>query len=221
MSHSDRAEQRIVGERTVRGHAVGGHTVGIVLAAGAGTRMGRPKALMCTPDGSPWLELAERTLRAGGCTEVILVLGASLDPAETPKQHPSDPDIDAFLESRRIVVARDWATGVSASLRAGLRAAGETTADTALITLVDLPYLEAETVARVLAHATGPDALARGVDGGRPAHPVLIGRNHWEPLMDALAGDHGAREYLRANGATPVDVTGLGGADDVDHAPDR
>ena len=102
-----------------------------------------------------------------------------------------------------------------------MRAAGETTADTALITLVDLPYLEAETVARVLAHATGPDALARGVDGGRPAHPVLIGRNHWEPLMDALAGDHGAREYLRANGATPVDVTGLGGADDVDHAPDR
>lgn len=189
-------------------------TVGIVLAAGAGTRMGRPKALMCAADGTPWLELADRTLRAGGCTEVILVLGAT---AETPR-FPLPGGIEGGIgESRRIVVAEDWAEGVSASLRAGLAAAQQTTADAVLVTLVDLPSLQVEAVTRLLAHATGPDALARAVDAGRPAHPVLIGRNHWAPLAAALTGDAGARAYLRTNDAVPVDVTGLGGADDVDH----
>ena len=51
---------------------------------------------------------------------------------------------------------------------------------------------------------------------GRPAHPVLIGRDHWAALAATLVGDAGARGYLRANGAVEVDITGLGGADDID-----
>lgn len=192
-----------------------------MLAAGAGTRMGRPKALMRTADGTPWLELAERTLRAGGCPDVILVLGAGVDPAETPRSLLPGSHEGGNGESRRVVIAGDWAQGVSASLRAGLVAAAETDADAVLVTLVDLPSLQVEAVTRVLAHATGPDALARAVDGGRPAHPVLIGRHHWASLATTLAGDAGARAYLRANDAVPVDVTGLGGADDVDHPPAR
>ena len=115
------------------------------------------------------------------------------------------------------VVAEDWAEGMGASLRAGLDAvASATLADAVLVTLVDLPSASPEAERRVLAAVDGTASLARAVDDGRPAHPVLIGRDHWAALAATLVGDAGARGYLRANGAVEVDITGLGGADDID-----
>ncbi len=49
---------------------------GLVLAAGAGTRYGGPKALARTADGTPWLALAAGALRDGGCVDVLVALGA-------------------------------------------------------------------------------------------------------------------------------------------------
>ena len=50
-------------------------TTGIVLAAGAGTRAGGPKALLRMPDGTPWLELACAFLTDSGCDREVAVLG--------------------------------------------------------------------------------------------------------------------------------------------------
>ena len=89
-----------------------GRICGIVLAAGAGTRFGGPKALARTPEGEPWIARAARALRDGGCDEVVVVLGAGADAA-------------ALLvpDGTRVVIAADWAGGLSHSLRAGLAAA--------------------------------------------------------------------------------------------------
>ncbi|WP_157602283.1 NTP transferase domain-containing protein, partial [Promicromonospora kroppenstedtii] len=57
-------------------------TVGIVLAAGAGSRFGMPKALARSDGGTPWLELACQALVDGGCADVVVVLGARADEAE-------------------------------------------------------------------------------------------------------------------------------------------
>ena len=54
---------------------------GLLLAAGAGTRMGRPKALVVDADGTSWLARGVEALRAGGCDEVAVVLGAAVDEA--------------------------------------------------------------------------------------------------------------------------------------------
>ncbi|MEB0014942.1 NTP transferase domain-containing protein, partial [Glaciimonas sp. Cout2] len=72
---------------------------------------------------------------------------------------------------------------------------------------VDVPDLDAATVARVLDADAGvtPDSLRQAVFGGRPGHPVLIGRAHWEPLRAQLTGDTGARPYLLAHGVLPVE----------------
>ena len=86
--------------------------VGLVLAAGAGSRMGRPKALVHDPDGTPWLVRCVEVLRAAGCDEVVVVLGARADEAA-----------HRWCLSRvKVVVADDWADGMAASLRCGLRA---------------------------------------------------------------------------------------------------
>ncbi|MFI9487184.1 NTP transferase domain-containing protein [Promicromonospora sp. NPDC052451] len=185
--------------------------VGIVLAAGAGTRFGMPKALVRDDDGTPWLELACRALREGGCSDVVVVLGARADKARVLV--PADA---------RPVVAAGWSGGVAASLRAGLAEAGRTGAVAAAVTLVDLPGLRPDAVRRVLGTLTEQAArgtLARATYAGDPGHPVLVGRAHWGPLADAVHGDTGAGPYLREHGVRAVDCTDLGGGTDVDHRP--
>lgn len=117
---------------------------GLVLAAGEGRRMGRPKALVTT-DGTPWLARAVDVLRDAGCAPVVVVLGAASEQARAIA-----PDDVA------VVVAPDFASGASASLRAGLAALGASTAWGALVHLVDLPDVGPDVARRVLGAATGP-----------------------------------------------------------------
>lgn len=182
--------------------------VGIVLAAGAGTRFGGPKALARSDDGTPWVEIACRVLLDGGCTDVIVTLGAGADEA--------GPLVPGWATT---AVVPDWEGGASASLRAGLAAAAGTSADVAVITLVDLPDLPSAAVRRLLGSddgAVGTDTLRRAVHDGRPGHPVVLGRRHWEPIAHTVRGDQGAAGYLREHAVDVVDCTDLGGGQDID-----
>lgn len=184
--------------------------VGLLLAAGAGSRMGRPKALVADADG-PWLPRSVRVLRSGGCEAVTVVLGAAADEAL-----PLVADLGV-----RVVRAADWEAGMSASLAAGLRALdvpGEEVA--ALVHLVDLPDVGPAVVSRLLEGA-GASSLARAVYDGRPGHPVLLGREHWPGVLTGLAGDEGAKEYLSRHGALLVECGDLASGHDVDRPPGR
>lgn len=180
------------------------HVVGVLLAAGAGRRMGMPKALVAGQDGIAWVVSAARILRSGGCDSVTVVLGAEADRARALLA-------EAPVE---IVEASDWAEGMGASLRAGLGTIGPG-ADAALIHLVDLPDVGPDVVRRLLTDAV-PDALARATYAAGPGHPVLIGRNHWPALMAELSGDTGARDYLARHQVTDVDCSDLASGGDID-----
>ncbi|MGI9083805.1 MAG: nucleotidyltransferase family protein [Aeromicrobium sp.] len=178
--------------------------VGVLLAAGAGSRMRRPKALVVGDDGEPWVRTAARVLIDGGCDDVLVVLGAEAEQAR------------ALLDGLRSVVADDWADGIAASLRAGLAAAGD--ADAALVHLVDLPDVGADVARRIIAVADDT-VLARATYAGRPGHPVLIGRDHWAGVIDSASGDSGARDYLSAHDAVEIDCSDLASGRDVDCLP--
>lgn len=160
--------------------------VGVVLAAGAGTRYGMPKVLA---EQGGWLQRAVAALCDGGCGEVVAVLGAAV--VEVP-------------EPARAVIAEDWADGLSASLRAGLGAIdpaglGAIDAEFAVLHLVDTPDIDGKVVRRVLLAAqAAPSGLARAVYAGTPGHPVVIARRHWPQLLSQLTGDTGAGPFLRA-----------------------
>lgn len=115
------------------------------------------------------------------------------------------------------VVAEDWAQGMSASLRAGLSALAGTDAAVAVVSLVDLPDVGADVVHRVLTAATGSGVLVRASYDGRPGHPVVLGRDHWAGVLDAVAGDAGARDYLAARAVVEVECGDLATGRDVDH----
>lgn len=179
---------------------------GLLLAAGSGTRMGGPKALVHDPDGTSWLRRAVEVLQEGGCEAVTVVLGAGADDAE--------PLLKAT--GAQVVVAEDWSEGMGASLRAGLRVLAGSDALAAVVMLVDLPDVTAEVVRHVAARVTGPDQLARASYAGRPGHPVVIGRDHWAAAADSVAGDQGARDYLASHGVVDVDCDELATGRDRD-----
>ena len=180
---------------------------GLVLAAGAGTRYGGPKALARTPEGEPWVARAAHALASGGCDDVVVALGAGADAAR-----PLVP------RGARLIVVDDWAEGLSATLRAGLASASGF--DAVVITPVDTPDAPAEAVRRViveaLAAASAPHALARAVYRGAPGHPVLVGAAHWAPLAGDLVGDRGAGAYLAAHSALAVECGDLWSGADID-----
>lgn len=178
---------------------------GVLLAAGAGQRMGVPKALVADADGTPWLQRATSALINGGCDGVTVVLGARA--TESAAWVPREADV---------VIAEEWERGMSASLSTGLNALTEREFEAALIHLVDLPDVTSAVVERVLRSATSSAALARASYRGDIGHPVLIGADHWDDVIASLDGDSGARTFLREAAVTAIECGDLASGLDVD-----
>jgi nicotine blue oxidoreductase len=171
-----------------------GAAAAVILAAGSGTRMGGPKALL-EFEGRLLVERAVRTAVRGGCGEVVVVLGAGA--AEVRRR--------ADLRGARIVVNEDWSEGMGSSLRAGLVALEPIdSVDAALILLVDQPYVAARAVSAVLDAWRGGARLAAASYGDRRGHPVLFGREHWADAARSAKGDAGARAFLAERAADVV-----------------
>lgn len=185
----------------------GASLTGLVLAAGAGRRYGGPKALARTGDGTPWLHLAVAALRAGGCARVVVALGAAASDAL--------PLLPPGVEH---VLVAGWNEGIAASLRHGLLAAGRHGTDAVVVVTVDTPTMPANAVRRIVSAAAPrpTDALVQAVYGGRPGHPVLIGRGHVPAIAATVTRNTGARPYLVANEALEVECADLWDGVDVD-----
>ncbi len=191
-------------------------TLGLLLAAGAGRRMGGPKALVRpAPDGPTLLESTLDRLAHAGLERVVVVLGAASERAA-----PLAESMDA-----EVVLAPDWDEGMGASLRAGLGHLTETARDdveAALVTLVDLPDVGTRVYRRVLsaARGAGPAVLARATYAGVAGHPVLLGRAHWADVVVTAHGDRGARDHLAAHPPDTIECGDLATGRDADTPDD-
>jgi CTP:molybdopterin cytidylyltransferase MocA len=173
--------------------------VGLVLAAGAGRRFGKPKAEVLF-EGERLVDRAVRLLRDGGCARVVVVSGA----------------VELRVRGATVVHNPRWASGMGSSLTTGLAAAHETAA---VVVPVDMPWLGAEAVRRLLACGA---RLATATYDGRPGHPVLLGAEYFAAVAAEAVGDTGARRFLAANSelVQRVPCDGTGSPDDVDTPQD-
>jgi nicotine blue oxidoreductase len=182
-----------------------GLVAGVLLAAGSGSRLGRPKALV-EVDGVRLVDRGIWLLQSGGAAPLVVVTGAaavSLPPGVISVFNP------------------DWASGMGSSLAAGLRAVPDGCA-AAVVALVDQPVVGPEAVARLIsAYAAGARVAVAAYDG-QPRNPVLVAREHWPEVIDLAVGDVGARPFLRAHQdlVTLVECGDTGRPDDVDTAGD-
>jgi molybdenum cofactor cytidylyltransferase len=181
------------------------HAVAVVLAAGGSARMGRPKQLLPWR-GRPLVAHVLSAVADAGLEEAVVVLGHSAGEVTLALDPPPGVHV-------RLVVNPDHASGQASSLRAGLAAAGPG-ADGALVLLADQPEVRADAIRAVVGAGTRA-GVARAGYGGRPGHPVLLGRDLW-PRVAGLRGDVGARDLIAADpgrlrevetgGAPPPDV---------------
>lgn len=170
----------------------------IILAAGASSRMGRPKALLPLPGGDCFLTRIAATLGAAGIGQVIAVVGQD----EAP--------IRGMLRERpaaiRLVRNPDPSRGQLSSLVAGLDALSSGDSSAVLVTTVDLPLVSADTVSAVVAAWRSARAvIARPAFGARHGHPVIFGAQLFEELRRADPA-LGARAVLERHRAEIVDV---------------
>jgi CTP:molybdopterin cytidylyltransferase MocA len=183
--------------------------VGVLLAAGAGSRFGGgPPKVLHPFRGRPLLTWPLAALRDGGVEHVVVVLGARAD----------EVAVGAEFGAAQVVRCAEWSEGLSASLRVGLQVSAEGGADATVIALADQPLLNARAVARLIA-ARAPsefDAL-RATYAGMRGHPTLL-ESATFGAVEGLRGDAGARALLddRATRVGLIACDGLGCPDDVD-----
>jgi CTP:molybdopterin cytidylyltransferase MocA len=178
---------------------------GLVLAAGAGRRLGRPKALVSL-HGELLVERAVRTAVAADCDPVLVVLGS----------HAEEVIAASDLGSARTVLAENWSEGMGASLRAGLDAATALGCKAVAVILVDQPLVSAEAL-RQLGDAWRAGAVAAvATYGGKPRNPVVLDHSIWTEVAAAAVGDVGARGWLRSHPEQVVDVACDGSGDPID-----
>ncbi len=170
----------------------------VVPAAGASTRMGKPKLLL------PWgettvLESTIAALREGGAETVIVVLAA-----DGPLRDWTPPP------GVRCTVNAAPSQGMLSSVLAGLSALG--TPDPLLVCPADLPALRASTVAALLAAYRRKGGIVVPRHGRRRGHPLLIAPSWQARIPELAAHEGGLRRILElAAGAVhelPVDDPG-------------
>ena len=183
----------------------------ILLAAGASSRMGRPKQLIRV-GGESLLRHAARMATEAGCTPVVVVLGDRAD------QMRSELDGLPVL----VAVNEEWAEGMASSLRYGVASiSGLEPALTGVLVLVcDQPLLSLEHVRALLErHAAGNALVTASLYSGRAGVPAVFAPQLFPELM-SLQGDRGARELIRAHKDEIETVSWPEGALDLDGPED-
>jgi CTP:molybdopterin cytidylyltransferase MocA len=163
----------------------------LVLAAGASSRMRGADKLLQPVGGEALLRRSARVAAATGWPVLVSL-------------PPERPDRWAALAGLAVtpLPVPDAADGMSASLRAGVAAAGQMARDgpAGLMVLpADMPAFTTAALAEVAAaFAAAPGRIWRGAaEDGEPGHPAVFPRDLWAALAQ-VTGDRGGREVIRA-----------------------
>ena len=170
---------------------------GIILAAGASSRMGRPKALLPI-DSDTFVTRVARALAGAGASPLVVVAGDEVEAVRVA--------IDAAALPVAVVQNPHRERGQLSSILVGLDEVDNPDVHAVLIGLVDCPLVSVETIERIIAAFRATDApIVRPAMGGRHGHPALFSRDVFDELR-RTDPDVGAKAVVRAHASAAVDV---------------
>lgn len=164
----------------------------IILAAGASIRFGKPKQLLKFQEKSLVRRTAENALTFESRT--IIVLGANAD--EIKKEVEDLP--------LKIVVNKDWQSGLSSSIKSGLKKLLETEPETSIVILLlcDQPLVDKKTISRLIkVQRETQKAIVASEYENTLGVPALFTREIFDELLN-LQGDQGARFLIQKYAAS-------------------
>jgi CTP:molybdopterin cytidylyltransferase MocA len=192
-------------------------TAAVVLAAGAGTRLGGvAKALLLAPGRSPgaprvtFLAAILDTAHQVGAVDAVVVVGPP---------HGDAVAMHARELGARVVVNARPERGMASSVALGFAAISETVGEAAWLWPVDHPAVTAATL-RALVDRLGGHEACRPVYAGRGGHPPLVARALWPRLASCAGLDGGARAVLAGADVLDVAVEDPGCVHDIDRPGD-
>jgi CTP:molybdopterin cytidylyltransferase MocA len=183
----------------------------VILAAGASTRMGRPKALLpIGREGETFIARLVRTFCEAGADDLVVVVGAHADGvSEAVARMP------VFA---RVVENRAYERGQLSSLVAALDVVDRPGVRAVMVMPVDMPLVTQATVrALVDAYRERPHLVVRPALGDRHGHPVIFDRALFAELR-RTDFSIGARAVIAAHPRDVLDVplTDPGAFQDID-----
>lgn len=180
----------------------------IILAAGASSRLGRPKQLL-SYKGKTLVERAADTAQSAGSYPVVLVTGAEKEMV----------NFDAGLH---IVHNENWEEGIASSIRCGLNELLkiEPGVEAVLFLVCDQPHISAALLKQLIDgyHNSGKEIIACSY-AGTVGIPAVFGKSFFEKLL-GLRGDEGAKRIIMQNAGSVALVEFEGGEIDIDTAGD-
>ena len=182
--------------------------VGVLLAAGIGSRFGGDKLLYRLPDGTPMAVAAAVSLRAA-CSDTIAVL------------RPHHDELASMLSAAgyKIIFCTDANEGMGHSLAAGVRATSDASAW--VVALADMPFIATASHQAVMSCLSLGANLAATEYHGQRGHPVGFSRI-WLDQLTAMTGDQGGKTILEKHRKDLVlcPVEDLGVLRDIDRRED-
>jgi molybdenum cofactor cytidylyltransferase len=163
----------------------------VVLAAGMSTRAGTVNKLLLPFGQSTLLGCVLDAVRASQVDEIIVVTGYQAERIR--------PVISSHLHGAakhwRIIHAPNYARGLSASLKAGIKAVHPKTQG-AVVCLGDMPLVTSDVIDLLIKSQSLPDLATVPTRQGKWGNPVLLSRQLF-PKVSTLTGDQGARPILK------------------------
>ena len=186
-------------------------TGALILAAGASSRMGRPKQLLVW-DGEPLVRRMARIALEVNCSPVGVVTGAHAEQASLALEG---------LNVQQFFFA-GWQEGMGASLRSGLAAMLQLRPGlpALLVLMADQPLVDVVYLEQLISqfHRSGKP-VAVSAYAGTTGPPVIFSKEMFPDLL-ILQGDQGAKQLLLRHPGRCIDVSFPAGAYDLDTPED-
>jgi len=183
----------------------------VILAAGAGTRLGGVAKALIKIERDTYLQRIARIARVAGVSDVVVVVG---------RPYGREVGDHARELGLSVVVNPLPERGMASSVGHGFAAIEQYEADSAWLWPVDHPAVQVETLHRLIA-GLGTHQVAIPQLGDRGGHPPLVARSLWQKLAACGSLEGGARAVFAAADVVRIDVDDQGVIRDVDTPADR